>query len=152
MTQVPAHDQRLTLHLLAHVPAHDPRASDPHYALFNQAKARLKRQGLWRCVIGDELCAGGPELHHTHLEFSEINAVDPQKVARALGLHFDADEDFQTWAESPGNLEVLCAQHHRAHYGVHMIPGPLWETLRFHRAGTLAPIEFVPAAALPPSQ
>ena len=48
-------------------------------------------------------------------------------------------------AESPGNLEVLCANHHRAHYGIHVIPGPLWEALRFHKTGTGPAAEFIPA-------
>ena len=141
-----AHDQMLTLHIRQHVEEHAPRESDPHYHLFEQAKSRLKRQGLWKCIIGDDLCGGEPELHHTFIEFSQINQVDPKKIQQALGLHFENDEDFQVWAESPGNLEVLCAQHHRAHYGIHVIPGPLWEALRFRRAGSEAAAEFVPAS------
>jgi hypothetical protein len=143
-----AHDQMLTLHLREHVEAHEPRESDPHYHLFNQAKARLKRQGLWKCVLGDELCGGQMELHHSHIEFSEANAADPDKVAKALGLHFDSDEDFQQWIESPGNLEVLCSNHHRTRYGIHVLPTPLWEAVRYHRAGLAAPAEFVPAREL----
>ncbi len=141
-----AHDQTMTLHLLSHVPAHAPREEDPHYHLFEQAKARLKRQGLWKCIINDDLCEGNPELHHTFIEFSQINQVDPVRIEEALGLHFDNDEDFQVWAESPGNLEVLCVAHHRAHYGVHVIPGPLWEALRFRKKGTRAAAEFIPAS------
>jgi len=143
-----AHDQPLTLHLITHVPAHEPRAADPHYRLFGQAKARLKRQGLWRCVIGDDLCGGGVELHHSHIEFSLINIVDREKVAAALGLHLADDAAFQAWIEGPGNLEPLCAVHHRTHFGVHVIPGPLWEPLRYRRAGTPLPAQFVPAASL----
>lgn len=139
------HDQMLTVHILTHVPEHSPREDDPHYHLFEQAKARLKRQGMWKCIIGDDLCDGEPELHHTHVEFSQINQVDEKKIQEALGLHFETDEDFQKWAESPGNLEVLCANHHRAHYGIHVIPGPLWEALRFHKTGTGPAAEFVPA-------
>jgi hypothetical protein len=141
-----AHDQAMTLHILSHIPAHAPREDDPHYHLFEQAKARLKRQGLWKCVINDDLCDGDPELHHTYIEFSQINQVDPDKVEEALGLHFKNDEEFQVWAESPGNLEVLCVAHHRAHYGIHMIPGPLWEALRFHKKGSQAAAEFIAAA------
>ena len=143
-----AHDQTMTLHLLAHIPDHAPRDEDPHYHLFEQAKARLKRQGLWKCVIGDELCDGEPELHHTFIEFSQINQVDPDKIEKSLGLHFKDDEEFQVWAESPGNLEVLCVAHHRAHYGIHVIPGPLWEALRFRKKGSEAAAEFVPASEL----
>lgn len=140
-----AHDQMMTIHVETHVPDHAPREDDPHYHLFEQAKARLKRQGMWKCMINDELCEGEPELHHTFIEFSQINEVDPKKVEESLGLHFDTDEEFQTWAESPGNLEVLCVAHHRAHYGIHVIPGPLWEALRFRLPGTQAAAEFVSA-------
>ena len=140
-----AHDQMMTIHVETHVPDHAPREDDPHYHLFEQAKARLKRQGLWKCIIADELCGGEPELHHTYIEFSQINEVDPKKVQESLGLHFENDEEFQQWAESPGNLEVLCANHHRTHYGIHVIPGPLWEALRFRMVGTEAAAEFVTA-------
>lgn len=140
-----AHDQSETLHILMHVPDHAPREDDPHYHLFEQAKTRLKRQGLWKCVIGDDLCEGQLELHHTHVEHSQINAADPGKIEAALGLHFENDEDFQRWAESPGNLEVLCAAHHRTHYGVHVLPAALWEANRWRRAGGPPVAEFVPA-------
>ena len=139
------HDQMMTVHILTHVPEHAPREDDPHYHLFEQAKARLKRQKMWKCIIDDDLCEGEPELHHTHVEFSQINQVDEKKIQEALGLHFASDEEFQVWAESPGNLEVLCANHHRAHYGIHVIPGPLWEALRFHKTGTGPAAEFIPA-------
>jgi hypothetical protein len=143
---VAAHDQAETIHLMQHVPTHDRREDDPHYHLFEQARARLKRQGLLKCIIDDELCGGEPELHHTYIEFSQINDVDSEKVAKALGLHFGSDEDFQQWAESPGNLEVLCRNHHISHLGIHHIPGPLWEAIRFHKAGTAPAAEVVTSA------
>jgi hypothetical protein len=138
-----AHKQKLNLHLAVSIPEHEPRESDPHYHLFNQAKARIKRQGLWKCVVNDDLCSGGPELHHSHIEFSQINTMDPKKVEEAFGLHFENDEDFQVWIESPGNLEVLCESHHRTHYGIHSIPAPLWEAVRFRKEGTDAAAEVV---------
>lgn len=141
-----AHDQKLTLHLLAHVPEHEPRETDPHYHLFEAAKRRLKAQGLWKCVIGDDLCGGPVELHHSHIEFSQINNVDLERVNAQLGLHLDDDAAFQEWVESPGNLEPLCATHHRTHFGVHVLPGPLWEPLRYRRAGTAPSAEFIPAS------
>lgn len=144
----PAHTQKLTLHILASIPEHEPRETDPHYHLFEQAKARMKRQGLWRCAIDDDLCSGPIELHHSHIEFSQANGADLDKINRALGLHLDSDEAFQQWVESPGNLEPLCATHHRTHYGVHVLPGPLWEPLRYRRAGSAPSAEFVPAREL----
>jgi hypothetical protein len=144
-----AHEQMRTLHILQRVPAHARREDDPHYHLFEQAKARLKRQGLWKCIINDGLCAGGPELHHTFIEFSEINETDPVKVQQALGLHFESDDEFQAWIEGPGNLEVLCRAHHTAAYGIHMLPEPLWNAVRFQRDGEPAVAEFVAAKDLP---
>jgi hypothetical protein len=143
-----AHDQSLTIHLQEHIPEHEPRESDPHYALFNQARARMKRQGLLVCAIGDDYCEGGVELHHSHIEFSLVGTVDPDKLAKALGLHFTSDDDFQSFIEGPGNLEPLCAIHHRTKYGIHMIPGPLWEPLRYRKAGMVPNVEFVPASKL----
>lgn len=146
---VPAHDQMITLHLKQHVEAHPTREDDPHYHLFEAAKARLKKLGLWKCVIADELCGGETELHHSWLEFSDIPEADAHKVEKALGLHFEDDEDFQRWCESPGNLEPLCENHHRTRYGVHVLPEPLWNAVRFKRAGLPAPAEFIPAHDMP---
>lgn len=144
-----AHDQPLTLHILTHVPDHAPRTDDPHYHLFEQAKARIKRQGMWKCAISDDLCGGQLELHHSHVEFSQINSTDVAKVEAAFGLHFETDEEFQAWIEGPGNLEVLCRNHHTSHYGVHVVPGALWEALRFRKAGAAPAAEFVAAKDLP---
>ena len=131
-----AHKEQLNLHLAVSTPEHEPRESDPHYKMFNAAKARIKKQGLWKCIINDDLCSGGPELHHSHIEFSQINNMDEHKIEQAFGLHFENDEDFQAWIESPGNLEILCTSHHRTLYGIQSIPAPLWETFRYRKAGT----------------
>jgi hypothetical protein len=141
-----AHDQRLTLHLVTHVPEHEPRETDPHYHLFEQVKARMKRQGLWKCVINDDYCGGNVELHHAHIEYSQTNSTDLDKVNQALGLHLASDDEFQKWIESPGNLEPLCEVHHRTHFGVHVIPGPLWEPLRYRKYNARPAAEFVTAA------
>lgn len=143
---VPAHEQAMTLHVVASVPSHEPREGDPYYRLFEQAKARLKRQGLWKCVLDDHYCAGVPELHHSHLEFSQVNASDFHKVNQALGLHLEDDDEFAAWCEGPDNLEVLCTNHHRTHLGVHMIPGPLWQPMRYRKAGVEPPARFYTAA------
>lgn len=140
-----AHDQRMTVHILTHVPEHQPRETDPHYHLFIAAKARMKRQGLWRCAINDDYCGGNIELHHSHIEFSQVGGMDLDKVNEAFGLHLDDDNEFQKWIESPGNLEPLCEVHHRTHYGVHVIPGPLWEPLRYRKANAKPSAEFVTA-------
>jgi hypothetical protein len=135
----------MTLHLVTHVPEHEPREDDPHYHLFEQCKARMKRQGLWKCVINDDYCGGNVELHHAHIEYSQTNSTDLGKINEALGLHLTSDEDFQKWIESPGNLEPLCEVHHRTHFGIHVIPGPLWEPLRYRKYNAKPAAEFVTA-------
>lgn len=142
---VRAHDQMMTYFIKQHVEDHAPRDGDPHYRLFEAAKHRLKKQGLWKCVIDDELCGGQPELHHSYVEFSEIPSTDYHKVEKLLGLHFESDEEFQSWCEQPGNLEVLCENHHRTHYGIHVLPEPLWQAVRFHKQGLPAPAEHITA-------
>ena len=138
-----AHKEQLNLHLAVSTPEHEPRESDPHYHLFNQAKARIKKQGLWKCIINDDLCSGGPELHHSHIEFSQVNNMDQHKIEQAFGVHFEKDEEFQAWIESPGNLEVLCEAHHRTTFGIHAIPDPLWQAIRFRKNGTQAAAEHI---------
>ncbi|HEX6498685.1 MAG TPA: hypothetical protein VF054_06590 [Micromonosporaceae bacterium] len=138
---VPAHDSRLTLHLITHVDAHPPREGDPHYRLFEQARTRMKKLGLLRCAINSPMCAGPVELHHSHVEYSLIPMVDPARIEQAFGLHFADDEQFAAWVESPGNLEPLCVNHHRGGLGVHVMPGPLWEALRYLRAGSPPPAQ-----------
>jgi hypothetical protein len=130
------HSQKMNIHLITNIPEHAPREEDPHYHMFNEVKGRIKRAGLWKCIIDDDLCAGTPELHHSHIEYSQIENTDPNKVAQAFGLHFEDDEDFQEWIESPGNLEVLCTAHHRTHFGIHVIPAPLWNSLRYRKVGS----------------
>ncbi len=138
-----AHDQKMTLHIIAHIPEHVPRSSDPNYKYFNAAKKKIKSAGLWKCNINDDLCGGQIELHHQHIEFSQIPNTDPHKVEAAFGLHFTNDQEFQEWLESPGNLETLCENHHRTHFGIHSMPAPLWEALRFRKTGTQAAAEII---------
>jgi hypothetical protein len=142
---VDAHDQRLTLHIVEHIQAHDPREDDPHYHLFTEARARLKRLGLLKCALDDDYCGGVPELHHVHVPFAQQNASDWHRVNAALGLHIASDDEFAEWIESPGNLEVLCTNHHRTHFGIHVLPAALWEPLRYLRKGIQPGAEFVPA-------
>jgi hypothetical protein len=142
---VPAHHQKETIHIVTSVEAHNDRKGDPFYHLFEAARARLRQLDLLHCVLNDAYCAGGPELHHSHVEFSQIPASDYTLVNAYLGLHIKSDDEFQQWAESPGNLEVLCVMHHRTAFGIHVIPGPLWEPMRYRKAGIEPPAHFYSA-------
>jgi hypothetical protein len=60
-------------------------------------------------------------------------------------MHLKDDEEFQAWCEGPNNLEVLCSVHHRTAFGIHVIPGPLWEPMRYRKAGLTPPAHFYSA-------
>ena len=136
MTDVPAHDQRQVIHLLRHYEPHHPRQGDPNYHLFEEAKTRLKRQGLWKCIIANEDCGGETTLHHSIVEFAYGPMVDLDRLNALLGLHLD-DASFQLFIEEVGNLEVLCANHHLPgnKVPIHDIPAADWDIVRAHKPG-----------------
>ena len=135
-----AHDQKTTIHLLEHIPAHEPRESDPHYHLFNQVKARMKSAGLLKCAIFGCQYPGPIELHHSKIEFSLVGGVDLAKFNELYGLHLD-DQSFQDYVESEGNLECLCSVHHRTRLGIHELPEPFWNAIRVWRGDLQPPAE-----------
>ena len=138
---VDAHEQKMTLHFTEHVPAHEPRESDPHYHLFDAAKKRIKAMGLWRCAVPVGPHHPQLELHHRLIEFSLQGGVDLDRFNEHYGLHLADDEEFRAYIESPGALEVLCVYHHRTRFGVHVLPGPEWEPLRVWRDDVAPPAE-----------
>jgi hypothetical protein len=141
MPDTPAHSASETIHLKRWYPDHAPRQEDPNYHLFEQTKARLKAQGLWKCVIATEDCAGPCSLHHSHFEFAYANEVDVDKANELLGLHL-SDDEFAKWIEQEGNLEVLCFQHHMGDFAIHRIPAADWDIVRTHKTGE-TPIQVV---------
>ena len=137
MDKVPAHDQRLTIRLIEHIPPHGPRGN-----AFEKAKRRMEALDLDQCVI--EGCDTGakPEYHHTIIEHAFQAGVDVEKLNRAYGLHL-TDEEFVDWVQSPGNLEVLCTVHHRTQLGIHALPEPLWNAVRVWRKELPPPVEHI---------
>jgi hypothetical protein len=123
------HQQEVVIRFIERWPAHEPREKDPHYKLFHQAKARLKRQGLLVCQVESDYHYGQIELHHSKVEFAHANDIDLEKFNHAYGLHL-SDEEFQEYIEQEGNLEPLCTLHHRGQEGVHSLPEPEWNALR----------------------
>ncbi len=136
-----AHDQKTTIHLLEHVPQHEPRETDPYYHLFNAAKARMKKLGLLRCAIEGCTFPGPIELHHDKIEFSLQGGVDLEKFNRFYGLHLESDDEFRAYIEGEGNLEPLCPTHHRTKMGIHSLPGPFWSAIRVWKADMKPPAE-----------
>lgn len=140
----PAHDQKNTIHLLEHIPEHEPREGDPHYKIFNETKARMKKMGLLKCAIDGCTYPGPIELHHNKIEFSLQGGVDLDKFNKFYGLHL-TDEEFADYIEGPGNLEPLCPVHHRTKLGVHELPEPFWQAVRVWKADMAPPAEVNPA-------
>lgn len=119
----------VTIRFIETYPDHTPRSSDPNYKYFNQAKERLKKAGLMKCVVDSNYHYGQIELHHDKVEFAHQKDVDVTKLNELYGLHLN-DQDFQQWIEGEGNLEPLCTLHHRGQEGVHSLPQPEWGILR----------------------
>lgn len=117
-------------------PAHPARESDPHYKDFDAYHRRTRatarcamgvRRGTFDecrdakgepCVIGSDGVMSGLELHHAHVEFALLNAVDLAVLERDYPGVSNPDE-VGAWVESAANLEWLCAGCHRGVGGVH---------------------------------
>jgi hypothetical protein len=132
---VAEHNQSCSSHYTIHVPEHLAREGDPHYHLFDRARARLMRLGTakcWICGTQENL-----EFHHDEIEFSLAGSVDWQKVSSDFpDAHLSTEEEFLCWIESEGNLRVLCRTHHTGAFrGVHSIPYPIWKTQRWSKEG-----------------
>jgi hypothetical protein len=138
MTRItPAHDQKITIRLIEHVPPHGPRG-----AAFERAKRRMHELGLYVCAI--EGCDTGANLeaHHSKVEHAWQGGVDIAKFDRIYGLHL-TDAEFTAYVQSPGNLEILCSVHHRTQLGIHALPEPVWNLVRVWRDDMPPPAEHV---------
>ncbi|MHB8511494.1 MAG: hypothetical protein ACYDCC_04885 [Actinomycetota bacterium] len=127
---VQAHSSNVQIRFIERWPKHNDRATDPHTAIFNAAKRRLKKLGEYYCRVDSKLHWGQLEAHHTLVEFAHANDVDIEKFNELWGLHLKTDEEFLTYINSPSGLEILCELHHRGQEGVHSLPEPEWNVLR----------------------
>lgn len=134
-----AHVEHVRMLMALAYPEHDPREHDPHYHFFNAARRRMKEKGLLVCAIKTPIHSPGPiELHHDKVEYSLQNGIDLDKFNELYGLHLD-DEGFKQFIEEEGNLEPLCALHHRGAIGVHSMLAPQWNAYRVWKDGLAAP-------------
>lgn len=128
MTTTGDDDQRQTLRLLWHYPAHEARATDPHYRVFEATRRRLRASTLWRCAVRG--CTNTDlEVHHSKVEFALQNGIDLGEFNAEYGLDLNAAQ-FHDFIQREGNAEVICALHHRGVLGVHVLPEPAWRALR----------------------
>lgn len=134
--QVAAHDQATTRHYLMHFPPHPARTDDPHYRDFEHYRKATKDTAVCHFAErrgGDASeCAGGLELHHSHIEFSLQNGVDLAFLERDYPGVSDASQ-VGAWVESAANLEWLCAKHHRGPGGIHTAAASDYEAEHYVR-------------------
>lgn len=136
----PAHVQKVTHSYAVRFPDHAPRTEDPHYVDFNHIHREWKKDPeKWQCHIGvkrqdfSECDLVNPlELHHAHIEFALMNAVD-LKWLSAEYPGVDDPEKLGEWVNSAENLWVLCQFHHRGHGGVHVASSADFEGLKYIR-------------------
>jgi hypothetical protein len=142
----PAHDQKFVHSYVVAYPAHEPRQGDPHYVDFEHIREQWKNDPeKWQCAIGkerqdfSECSLDEPlQLHHAHIEFALINAVD-LKWLEHLYPGVSNPDQVGAWAESAANLVVLCAKHHIGYEGVHKLDSAMYEAMKILRPGTIQP-------------
>lgn len=143
MSDVPAHEQRVTHSYVMHYPAHPPRQDDPHYADFEEYKRRRREDGIYHCDFAQAFRSGDTsecdlskplECHHRVIEFSLQNGVDLSLLEKAYpGV---SKEGIGEWIETAPNLELLCVNHHRGTAGVHVVSASDFEAEKFVRGLT----------------
>ena len=136
----PAHVQIDRECVAFYYPEHLPREKDPHYKLFNKARARLIKAGVgcWICGTKENL-----ECHHSECEYAAATGVDVKKFAALFPeYHIEDEEEFLCYVESEGNFQILCAIHHRSPFaGIHHCVYPNWKLQRFWRDDLPAPVQ-----------
>lgn len=105
----------------------------------------MKALGLDKCAIQGCDTGAQIEFHHSKVEHAWQGGVDVAKFNEVYGLHL-SDEEFTAYVQSEGNLEALCAVHHRTQLGVHALPEPLWQLVRVWRDDLPPPAEHVTGA------
>ena len=137
---VEAHVQKFTHNYAIRYPAHPARHDDPHYVDFDHIHREWRKDPeKWQCHIGQrrgdfsECSLDKPlELHHAHIEFALLNAVELAWLERDYPGVSDPDK-LGAWVESAENLLVLCEFHHRGHGGIHVASSSDYEGLKYIR-------------------
>lgn len=137
---VEAHVQKVSHNYAIRYPEHSAREDDPHYVDFNHLHREWKKDPeKWQCHIGQrrgdfsECSLDKPlELHHAHIEFALLNAVELSWLEKDYPGISDYDK-LGAWVESAENLLVLCQFHHRGHGGIHVASSSDYEGLKYIR-------------------
>lgn len=164
-TRKPEHERRVTApHLVRHLihesvmyPAHAPRSESPAYAEEHHRLTVIEDQPCFICGVRNSTLAdpeqnpcGAREMetHHRWVEWSLINATDPEKLEQFFGKELDAEGWSQLLDHGPENLLVLCDVHHRhKEAGIHELSYPIWVAQKFVKDD----YELFPSSSVPPS-
>jgi hypothetical protein len=109
-------------------PPHPPRTETELYRQSRRQLIEVEKQTCYICGSGDKL-----ESHHRFLEWALSDSCDFAKM-KAAHPDFDSwdkvvpgdESTYFHFIDSTYNLLILCEQHHRGPYGVHMITEPAW--------------------------
>lgn len=125
-------------------PPHPPREETPEYAAAHHFLVYEKKAPCEVCgVTVDTLAtpASNPfgakavETHHYPIERSLADACDPVKVHRDFPSVYNRATLLQ-FVDSPGNLKVLCDQHHRSlAHGIHHLLPADWAVQKYLYSG-----------------
>lgn len=119
------HLRRMTLHITRYYPNHEDRTETSEYRRTRHQLVNVEQRGCWVCGTRKNL-----ECHHFYVEWADANAVDWFEFQRR---HPDlADwtkfKDPKEFVDSPANMRILCARHHRhVNHGIHAMDYPSWE-------------------------
>lgn len=137
----PADDELAHVHLthesvatIELTPAHAPRVETEAY---RRARHFLIEEQDRPCTICGARRSAGAELeaHHHPIERSLVEACDPVKVHADFPQVYDR-ETLEAFADSPANLIILCARHHRdPECGIHHLTAPDFIAQKYLRTG-----------------
>lgn len=133
-----SHDVHRTIREFIVTPDHEPREDDPYAAEYRAARHHaidVLDSPCWICGIRKST-GGRMETHHSVIEWSLANGIDPKKLAADFPeLDISDEESFRKWLDSEGNLLVLCDVHHRGFPGIHSVTYPPFRAQRYAKDG-----------------
>lgn len=130
----------MTMHVTRYYPDHEHRTETPEYRSTRRQLIEIEDQPCWVCGIREHR-----ECHHFYVEYSDQNAVDWDAFQRRHSdlVDWSTFDDPKQFVDSPANMRILCAKHHRhVNHGIHAMPYPSWELQAWDKAAfRFAPTE-----------
>lgn len=132
-------------------PAHEPRKASSTYRHTHKLLIRDRNEPCWICGITYRDWQKLPkavqhvwqiESHHSRYEWATQNGLDVKQVESEYPEVTD-EAALRHWIDSPSNMLILCASHHRGASGIHSITEPIWALQRNQLLGDGA-FTFIP--------